>query len=76
MKVYNFSVQLDVRSFDSLDLNTDRLYEAGCYDCIICETKEGVFLDFARTANSMREAKASAKTDVEKAKYKVLRYVD
>lgn len=76
MHIYSFGVELDIKSFESIDINCDRLYASGCDDCIITEQKGHVILDFARKAHSKEEAIDSAIADVEKAGYKVKRYVE
>lgn len=59
MKTYQFSVIASGVDHDADDFE-DRFYEAGCDDALVAFQTGHIIVDFAREANSIEEAIASA----------------
>jgi hypothetical protein len=69
-RAYQFTVTLTGVS-DLTDDLQGALLKAGCDDASLWSEGETVFLDFSRTADSLRDAVGSAIKDVEGCGYKV-----
>lgn len=63
MKTYEFSVIASGLDHNADDFE-DRFYEAGCDDALVAFQKGHIIVDFAREANSIEEAIASAVENV------------
>lgn len=75
MPAYEFSLVLPVSQATHEDIldATDALGNAGCTDASIRGHKEGMELLFARDADSLQAAIASAISDIEGAGYRISR---
>ena len=63
MKTYEFSVIVSGLDNNADDFE-DRFYEAGCDDALVAFQEGHIIVDFAREANSIEEAIASAVENV------------
>lgn len=70
MNLYHFSLVLSGVSSATESLE-DALFEAGCDDALVCFYNHSVYLEFDRRAESLREAIASAISDVENSRLPV-----
>ena len=71
MPNYNFTIEIAGVDY-AADIET-KLFEAGCNDALICTRDDAVYLEFDRDAESLAEAVASAKRDIESAGFAVVK---
>ena len=67
MKTYDFELVVAGGQDDLTDAMVDRLYESGCDDATVGCRGDVIYLTFAREAESLKSAIASATADVQRA---------